>query len=283
MVVYADVLVILNVFITYFILLCTKLMLRKSMYPKRKNIVIASLLGGFYALVLLIPSVHPIFLFLMNFIVSILLIMLSFTPKNMKNFLKAYLTFLLIHFLYIGITFIVLYYFQPKKIIFQHGFLYFDVHFKTLFIVTTLCYILLEILENLYRKRAPDNCYYVLNIFHHGNKYHAIGFLDTGHSLSDGFSDLPILVAEPKFFRTVTKVHLEEEFSKEKIRLIPYRDISTDGFLKAILVDEIQIPQKNLQVKPALLAESKHSFHSNDFEILFGNDLLEGGSIYEKK
>ena len=64
MVVYVDVLVALNIFVTYFLLLCTRGLLRKTV--KRRRLAFGAVLGGLYSLIIFVPELSDILSVLLN-------------------------------------------------------------------------------------------------------------------------------------------------------------------------------------------------------------------------
>ena len=63
-VIYVDVLVVLNLIITYLLLLCTALALRQS--PSALRLFFGSLLGGFSSLIILLPDLGWVIGFLLK-------------------------------------------------------------------------------------------------------------------------------------------------------------------------------------------------------------------------
>ncbi len=287
LVVYADVLVVLNLFVTYFLLLCTKAMLRK--HVKRKRLLLGALFGGFYALVIFLPPLPKAVSCLMNVIASLILIFLSFPIHSKKELLKTAAAFFSVNFAFAGIMFAIWLHFSPKGMVYENGSVYFDIDIKTLILSTTICYLILTLAEKLLKRRAPDNCLYEIELEHRGKTVQTTALLDTGNSLRDSFSDMTVIVAESTLCKellgeTPQNLFLNTSTAqgsvKEKMRLIPFSDVSKEGMLYAVIIDRLSVPQKRIEIQPVLLAESHQDFKNGEYRVILGNDFLERSKQY---
>ena len=285
MVIYADVLVVLNFFVTYLLLLCAKKI--AGQHGNNKRLLLGALIGGFYALTLFLPPIKTILAYGAYFLVSLLIIFVSFPIQNTKKFLRTFAAFILANFFFAGLMFLIFWKFSPKGMLYQNGSIYFDIDVKILVIASSICFILLECITYLLRRKAPDNCYYSIILRNKNKKVEAIALYDTGNTLKDAFSSLPVVIAEPKTFKATLGRTAEELFgqmvcteSKENLRLIPYTDISDSGVLKAIKIDSVEIPEKKICIQPALLAESIAPFANKEYNVLITSDFFERSNAH---
>lgn len=287
MVVYADVLIILNLFVTYFLLLCTKGMLRK--HVKRKRLLFGALFGGFYALVIFLPPLPKVISCLMNITASLILVFIAFPIQGKKDLIKTIAAFLSVNFAFAGIMFAIWLHFSPSGMIYENGSVYFDIDIKTLILSTSLCYVILTVAERLLKRRAPDNCLYEIELQHRDKRIKTTALLDTGNSLRDGFSDTTVIVAESTLCKDLlgeTPQHLFQQSKlpgekiKEKLRVIPFSDVAKEGIMYAVRIDCILVPKKQIEIHPVLLAESHQSFTNGEYRVILGNDFFERSKQY---
>lgn len=282
MVVYADVLMVTNLFINYFLLSATRLLLR--LQAPRKRLVAGAVLGSVYALTIFLPNLPVSVTAAMNFSASALMVFTAFPIRNKKVFAKAFFAFFAINFIFAGAMLALWVFFRPNGMIYQNGTVYFDVDIKILIGTTVFCYMLVTCLSYLLRKRAPDNMLYDVEITNAGRTVCAKALLDTGHALTDGFSDTPVLVVSKqiaeKMVPSELKVFLESDATpcvSKDLRLIPYTSVNSEGVLKAFYAQSIRVPQRNYTLNHILLAQSKTDFTSTEYEVLLCSDFFERG------
>lgn len=282
MVVYADVLMVTNLFINYFLLSAAKRLLR--MRTSRKRIVLGALLGSVYALTIFLPKLPLPVSALLNLSASALMVLAAFPIHGKKQFLKVFCAFFAINFVFAGTMLALWFFFQPNGMIYQNGTVYFDIDIKVLLGMTVLCYVLLSAFGYLLRKRAPNNALYDVELTNAGKTVNAKALLDTGHALTDGFTDTPVLVISRRIAKQLAPMDLQgyldseetPKFSKD-LRLIPYSGVDGDGVLKAFYAQSIRVPQRDYAVQHILLAQSKTDFASTEYEILLCSDFFERG------
>lgn len=291
LVVYADVLMVTNLFINYFLLSAVKLLLRVSV--SRKRIILGALIGSVYALTIFLPKLPTAVSALMNLSASALMVFAAFPLQSKKLFFKAFLAFFAINFALAGTMLALWLFFRPNGMIYQNGTVYFNIDIKILIGTTVLCYILLTCFSRILRKRAPDNALYDVEITNAGKTVCAKALLDTGHALTDGFSDTPVLVVSHRLAKALAPPNLQSFLDSDippcnvkDLRLIPYTSVSGKGVLKAFCAQSICVPQKeNYTLNHILLAQSKTDFTSTEYEVLLCSDFFERGgtqNVYSK-
>ncbi len=92
MMIYLDILVILNLFIDYFLLLSSAILMKRDV--RKRRLIFASIFGSFSSLLIFLPSLHPILMFLVKFLIGVGLVLIAFGYKTRAIFLKTVLLFL---------------------------------------------------------------------------------------------------------------------------------------------------------------------------------------------
>ena len=89
--VYVDILVILNLFIDYFLLLSSAVLLKKDV--RKRRLILAAILGSFSSLLIFLPTLHPVVMFFIKFLTGVFLVLIAFGYKTRAIFLKTILLF----------------------------------------------------------------------------------------------------------------------------------------------------------------------------------------------
>ncbi|MEG1834735.1 MAG: sigma-E processing peptidase SpoIIGA [Oscillospiraceae bacterium] len=281
MVVYVDVLVILNIFINYFLLLASSKILRLS--PSKIRLLLGAFIGGFYSLVIFLPQIPNILSILMNLLMSIILVFIVFNPKKIKSFLKGFSAFFAINFVFAGLMLAVWLAFKPNGMVYNNNAVYFNIDIKILVVSTIVCYGVIAVFSYLLKRKSPDNALYDILIENKGRLVMTKALFDTGNMLSDGFSSTPIIVAEKRVVRKVIDSSLNDffdgntalSFTNSNIRIIPFSSVGGDGALKATIIEKLEIPSENIRLFNILIAESKKDFSSDEYSVLIGPKVFE--------
>lgn len=107
--------------------------------------------------------------------------------------------------------------------------------------------------------------YHKVDIVYHNSKYHLLGYLDTGNTLTDPYMHKPVSIINKKIINNI---------AEEDIIYIPVQTVSVTKLLRCIKVDTLQVDgvlQRNV-----LVAFSEEKFTMDGVDILLHKDILEG-------
>lgn len=145
--VYIDVLITVNVFIDFILILCTKKAL--CINTSFKKMLLASLLGGVQSLIALFPPL-PFFL---NIPIDVLcaagIVLCAFGKCPFKCFIKRTSVFLSLSFSFCGIMMFLYNAFKPKGMEVYNDTVYFNISPVLLIILTLVCYYILKLTKIL--------------------------------------------------------------------------------------------------------------------------------------
>ena len=114
--------------------------------------------------------------------------------------------------------------------------------------------------KTLKKEKSMETMMRQVTIFHHGKEKTYIGLLDTGNSLTDPVSKVPVHVMSKEGLR----YFMPEGWEKERVKIIPYNTISnSDGILTAIVIDQMTIrdtAEKKQTIRGAVVAMSEKDF-----------------------
>ncbi len=236
-VIYADVLVIINIYITYGLLSLTAIFCKKQ--KSRPRVLVSSVLSGFYALIILIPNISDTVISLSKLAFSALMLLIAFGRMNKKQFFKAYLTFFLVNFVFGGLMLALWLFVMPKGMYYNSSIVYFEIDTVTLLLLTLVCYFVLSFLDRFVRHKSPADTVYDCKIHALGKSYFCHCFLDTGNSLTDCYTGSPVVIVSRDVFSDAVPENPFE--SKLKFRLIPCSTVSQEGMLYAFTSEKIEI------------------------------------------
>jgi len=225
-VIYADVLFIINFFITFFLLQLTAKLSKNN--DKLWRIVLGAFIGGAYSLVLLADDLHFFVSVAGKLAVGAIIILASFGFRGVKNYLKELFIFFLANFMFLGIIIGTWMLFKPKGVLINNSTVYFDISARLLLFSALLAYFLSVMIIRIYNNKISAKELYRAVVYKNDKEYSFFAFADSGNNLKEPFSDYPVIVADKSLFENI-----------ETERLIPYSTIGGEGVLCAFKPDRV--------------------------------------------
>lgn len=290
-VIYADVLFILNVYITYALLMLTAMFLGIS--PKRLRLLLASIIGGVSSFIILIDGINAVVSGAFRLILCFIFCFVSFSFRGTRQCLRQVATFLGVNFLFAGLMFAIWYFVSPSAVYYNTGVVYFDIDILSLVTVTAVCYFAVKLFGAMSHLRQPKNVLYEVTLFIFGDELSLRGFLDTGNSLKDPFTSADVIVvsrsAVGKYFpfdKSISDIIGE---SPLKIRYLPCNTVSGKKLLPVFKADKVKIKgvSADFTVEGVMVAVSDENIKNGDFQALlpmgiFQNNYSDKGEDYEE-
>ncbi len=280
--IYVDVLVSVNILLTYIFLVCVRVFLR---YPTNKwGVGIASVIGGLSALVVFVPDMNSVASGIYKIFVASLIVSVSFLPKKLFQYLKTLLAFLGITLLFGGAVYAVTIIVNPRKILFVNGTVYFDMSIKYLVGSVFLIYGMFLAFDYFLVRSYAKNKIYDIEIKFRDTRVFTKGFLDTGNNMTDAFSGRPVVVGEidalSPLFTYEELVFLKSSVYENmpdsligKIRLIPCKTVGESSLLPLFRPDEFKLNGgKTSDVSVALVNKN---LSDNEYNILLNRNMME--------
>jgi len=227
-VIYIDVLFIINFFITFFLLQLTSRLSKNE--DKLWRLVLGSLLGGAYSLVILADDLHFLVSIAGKLAVGALIVLVSFRLHGFKNYIKEVFIFFFANLMFLGIIIGTWMIFKPKGVVINNSTVYFNISAKLLLFSALFAYLLSVFIIRIYNNKIAKKELYQAVISKNNNEYKFFAFADSGNNLKEPFSNYPVIVADKALFENV-----------ETERLIPYSTIGGEGVLNAFKPDKAVI------------------------------------------
>lgn len=289
-VVYVDVLVAVNILVTYIMLVCTRVVVKSD--TNKWGVVLATFFGGISSLVIFWESM-PLVLSVIFKMAGVIIISFSaFLPKNKKQFLKTTLAFLFVNILFGGLLYFVELTFNPSNIFYMNGTVYFDISVLFLVSMTLICYGLLLAFDFFLKKRASEKTLYKVTLYFRNKSINLEALYDTGNHLTDGIEGKPVVVtelnsikdffsrSEIEYFKSDSIVSEVPATLKSIVRIVPCSSINGSSLLKAFVAEEMIIESDTFKFKTDffVVAVTNNELSLGEYNCLLNSDIFERGT-----
>lgn len=230
-IVYVDVLIILNTLVNYFILLAVRKITRA--HTSRLRISLGSLVGGVSSMLIFLEDLGAI-MTVLKLLTAVLMIVITFDVKPLKCLFKKVFWLFAISFIFGGVMFAIYIFTDTDILIYTNGIVYFDVDITFLVVCSVFSYIIITIITRFTDKKAPKSQEYYVTIQQNGKFVSEPALMDTGNNLREPFSSYPVVMVEKDLFSKFV-VH------DNKFRLIPVSTVNGDSLIKAFRPECLKI------------------------------------------
>ncbi|MEG0894791.1 MAG: sigma-E processing peptidase SpoIIGA [Oscillospiraceae bacterium] len=271
LIIYIDILFIINLYIGYFLIVATKRILNINISIIR--VILGSILSGVFSLIILVDM--PIFIWIIVKIAMLLLLYLVvFFQKGKKPF-KTIFGFLFVNFAFAGLMFFLYYIISPPNMQMKNGVLYFDINVVILFTYTVIAYLIIVAFDFIFKRKASTSQLHTLTIEYNGKSTAISALYDSGNKLIDIFTGLPVVVCNLNKLNGILSQSMYTCFENdcqstnfsEKIRVIPISSVGGNKLLMAFKPDRILVDNFTTN---AIIAVSKDSFNNTNYDAIIG-------------
>ncbi len=268
-VIYADVLIGLNWFVNYFLLLAAARVTRVGMRGWRH--LLASFGAACTALFILLPGQPWPVTLTVRIAVAAATVWVAFGRQTLRGFCKLTGAFFAVTFGFGGVVTALCAWLRPAGMVVHNGVVYYDLSPVLLVIFTGVAYCIIMLLRRYFGKEPVLRQSYTLHLQHQGKTVSVQAKLDTGFSLRDLYDDLPLVLVQPDVLRRLTG-----SAKPEKYRLLPYHSVGGAGLLPTMVCHRavFEGPAGPVTLAPVAVAVSDEPF-ADAFGALIGNDWME--------
>ncbi|MBU3184478.1 sigma-E processing peptidase SpoIIGA [Clostridium estertheticum] len=267
MVVYVDVLILVNFIVNLFILHITVQTLRKRV--KLKWLLISSLVGSLYVITVLYPSLKWLTFLPFKILIVIIMIVVVFHEKRLLFNIKASLIFLLYSILLAGMCFFIQMN-SKKDMSFDVVIINFPYE-KLLLSVMIIYMVIYRVVIFVEDRRKISTLIYTVDIVNKNYIKTIKAFLDTGNELRETASNLPVLIVERNILSGIS-------LEKNNTYFIPYTVVNgTSGRFIGFKPEyiNIHINKKNMERKDVIVAFCEYKLSKdNDYNGLMSRGIL---------
>ncbi len=147
--------------------------------------------------------------------------------------------------------------FTPKGMYVKNSVVYFNVSPIVMIVTTLIAYFIIQSMTRLMAKSFAETKFCKVKVVSNGNTCEFYGKTDTGNTLYEPFSHLPVIVVNEKAVKPI----IENEFQKlidgeydtltvnRKYRLVPFQTVGGKGLLPSFMPDRVYLDNTECQQK----------------------------------
>lgn len=286
MVVYADVLLIVNLFVNYALLLCSSMIMKK--HTQRLRILLGAAIGAFYGFVVFLPELPSLAEFALRIAATVLIVLGTFGYKNLPSFLRSFFTFFAVSFAFGGIMLVLWVTVAPIGMIYNNGAVYFDIDLAVLAVSTVVSFAVVSLIAHFTARRAPKDSIALVKIVYKGKEAKLTALVDTGNSLTETFSGFPVVLGEAESLEKIIPdavrgfLNGEDVSSSSEMRLVMHKTVSGTGVLPVFRPDYIEVKSVSHSVKTSevYVAVTKNNLARGEYEMILNPALFEEEKRY---
>lgn len=293
MTIYIDVIMLENLIMNYIILYATGIIAKTKI--KYSRLFFGSLIGAIYAVTEYWLKINIYSNIILKFILSIIIVYVSFYPQNIKNMWKQLLFFYLTTFTFGGVATYLIYVLKPQNIIIKNGMYAGSYTLKVIFLGAILGTIIIIISFKIAKNKiSKKDMFCKAKITLNKKDIYLNAMVDTGNMLKEPISGLPVIVVEyTKLYNIIPKEILNnidlilggdlkkipEDIKKEyisKLKVIPFASLGKqNGMLMGIKADSVEIlGEDTSEKKEAIIGiYNKSLTKRGEYDALLGIDL----------
>lgn len=227
-VIYVDVLFLVNFLITFFLLLLTSKLSKNEINLLRA--VAGSLIGGVYSLVILADDLKFFVSYLGKFAAGCVIVATAFKINGFKNYIKEVVIFFFSNLIFVGVIVGGWMIFKPPGVVINNNTVYFNISAKLLLFSALAAYVVSTVVLRIYNNKIAKKEIYRVTVEKNGKEFKFFAFADSGNNLKEPFSNYPVIVADKNLFDGV-----------ETERLVPYSTIGSQGVLNAFKPNTVTV------------------------------------------
>ncbi len=253
MVVYADVLMLVNFVVDYFLISLSSRFLQKKVRLWR--LLLSAAVGGVFSLYIFLPQSNFLLELTIHILICAILCLIALGFENAKNFLRSVTVLFLVNFAYSGAMIAVWLIFKPYGMAINNSVVYFDISPLFFILFSLIGYFLVILLRRTLKKPFLQNTYCEATLFCGDEKLVLSGIVDTGNSLKDVFGMSQVFIIDKGIVNLLLG---DEKYNPTRFRKIPCGTIAGEKLLDGYRIDNaiITFNNKNYDFKNPVLAVS---------------------------
>ncbi len=283
-VIYADVLLAVNVIVNYLLLRATSAIV--GVRPSKLRLFFAIAISAAYSLIIFVDNLPAAVSVLLKILMCMLVVALAFKPLSVKAFLRCCGVFSALNFVFAGVLCALWFTLAPNALFYKNGAVYFDIDILTLTVSAFAVYCAVSIGYRLLKRRTPANCIYNVVIENQGKNVQGKALLDTGNSLTESISGRPVIIAAKNFLKDVfpdgfealcDNPYLTDIKPPAGFCLVPFSTVGGSGLLPAFRPGSVSIfyNGKMQKLTNVYVAAAEKKVFADEFDCLLGTALFK--------
>lgn len=283
MVVYVDILLVVNLIVDFFLLKITFKLLKTN--PKPIRILISSGIGAMSSLYIFFPESTAFIDITVQLIISSLMIFSALGFKTLKYFLRSVVVFFTVTCVYGGIMTALWQALKPKGMVINNSVVYFNISPLVLIVSTSVGYFSYLFLSKILATPSKTAKKCTLTLYALGKSVGLTGIIDTGNSITDILSGSEIIIVDKAVAVSLlgTEDFLSDPVYATRYRTIPCETVMGRSLLEGFRCDmgEIRFEDKVISLTNPIIAISKTPIKENYSAILNPKILEKQGKKNE--
>ena len=258
MVIYLDVLILINLYVTYFqILAVSAFTHRKTVWYRKLS---AAGIGAVDSLSIFIPQEMVLTLTLLKIFLCALIAFVAFGYTGFRAYAVSVLFLMLVSFVFSGLMLCVWLFAAPMKMLFINGTVYFGIDTMTIILSTCAAYGVVRIIRYILDKNGKTDGKYTVIIKNNGRECRLSALADSGNGMVDCFSGLPVIVCRRDMCADVSPpaIDMIENNSDisdigtqmiKGIRIMPFSTVGKGGLICMFKAESVVIDDETNEEK----------------------------------
>lgn len=274
--IYLDVLIGVNVYINYLLLVLTARF--AACRQERTRMVLAAFVGALSSCTILLDIPSVFISAAIKLVTVTVMTLMGFEIKSHRMLIKLMLILTAVTFGFAGAMIGLQNIMSTNNISVANFSVYLDISPLTLIFMTLICYILLSVCSKIAAGKTKQKAMCRLTVTNLGRSVTVDGLLDTGNTLTEPFSGLPVVVvseksAEKVIPSDVMNFDISAPQLNKSVRLIPYSSVGGKGLLKGFMPEciTVECEGKESRTKDVYVAVTDRQ---SDVPALINPDIL---------
>lgn len=258
MVIYLDVLILINLYVTYFQILAVSVFTyRKTVWYRKLS---AAGIGAVASLSIFIPQEMVLTLTLLKIFLCALIAFVAFGYTGFRAYAVSVLFLMLVSFVFSGLMLCVWLFAAPMKMLFINGTVYFGIDTMTIILSTCAAYGVVRIIRYILDKNGKTDGKYTVIIKNNGRECRLSALADSGNGMVDCFSGLPVIVCRRDMCADVSPPAIDmiennsdiSEIGTQMIkgvRIMPFSTVGKGGFICMFKAESVVIDDETNEEK----------------------------------
>lgn len=275
MVVYADILVILNLIVDYFLLSASAAILRVKLSVFRQ--LASAAVGAFSSLYIFAPDLGLFFDLVFKAVICAVMVLCAFGFGGAKRFFRSAGVLFLVTCGFGGIMTAVWSAFRPKGMTVVNSVVYFNISPAVLIGASVITYLLFMLLKEIFSRTSElaDRCEITVTAEEKSITMDAI--VDTGNSIKDYLSGSEVIIADGEFVKVLlgSDNPVTDTRLKKRYRILPLSTVSGGGTLDGFRCDSAVISdgERTVKLEKPILAVSKTPLR-DDYQAIVNPEIF---------
>ncbi len=276
MVVYADILLTVNLIVDFILLKITLKILK--IIPKTARLILASFTGALFSLYIFLPQSPILIELAIQFLMSGVLILICIGFGTFKRFIRGVATLFCVTLIYAGGMIALWQLFKPSGMVINNSVVYFNISPIILIASTVAGYFLYIIFSKLFTVSSKTAKRCNLTLYALGKSVGLTAIIDTGNSLTDILSNSEIIIVDLSVAKALFgEINIEKDpLLATRYRTIPCNTISGGSIMEGFRCDigEIYLEDKTITLNNPIIAISKTPI-KEDYSAILNPKILD--------